>query len=201
MSEAPAPPPPPPPPPTRGRGAAAAAPPPPPPPPPPNTEGEGEFDVDYRIVNTFAGGDIVAAQTEGKVAGLKELVIFSDHAKVHFKMKGGNIELVRKDVSQIADDVKKKFPQFDAQTIKVTGLQERQLSLNVGNHMGTGVKQGFTGYVVDKDEKPGTYRYLAEFVIINTFPEASTAFVVGESQDVVKDELANIRVGSEAVIK
>jgi hypothetical protein len=135
------------------------------------------------------------------VEGLKELVVFGDSAKVRFRMKGGNIQLDRGDVGKIAADIKKKFPQFDTQTIKVTSLQERQLSLNVGDNKGNGVKQGFTGYVVDKDEKTGTYRYLAEFVIINTFPEASTALVVGDSDEDVKNVLANIHIGSEAVIK
>jgi hypothetical protein len=92
-------------------------------------------------------------------------------------------------------------------------LQDNMVSLNVGDQ--DGVKQGFTGYVVQKDEKTGVYRYLAEFVIINVFPSAATALVLlpPEAHDgttpespekdraLLADILSNIKVGSEAVIK
>src|SRR5258708_4623404 len=74
-----------------------------------------------------------------------------------------------------------------------TRCQEGMVSLNVGES--SGVKQGFTGYVVEKDEKTGVYRYLAEFVIINVFPEAATAVVMpGPEPDSLSNILANIRV-------
>jgi hypothetical protein len=63
------------------------------------------------------------------------------------------------------------------------------------------VKQGFTGYVIEKDENTKVYRYLAEFVLINVFPSAATALVVSEDRDSLPNILANIKVGSEAVIK
>jgi hypothetical protein len=191
-------------PPSRRGARGVAAPPPAPPPvapvPTSVTDGTGEFDCDFRIVNALA-------------TGLKELVVFSDSSKVRFRMKGGSIELDRSDVTRIASEVKKKFPDFTRQTIKITSLQDNMVSLNVGDQ--DGVKQGFTGYVVQKDEKTGVYRYLAEFVIINVFPSASTAIVLSpheanesgapESPDkdraLLADILANIKVGSEAVIK
>jgi hypothetical protein len=167
--------------------------------PPPAESGSGEFDCDFRIVNTVPVAATDAAPGGG--LGLKELVVFSDSAKVRFRMKGDNIELERSDVGKIAEAIKKKFPDFTKQTIKITSLQDRTISLNVGEQ--DGVKQGFTGYVVEKDDKTGVYRYLAEFVIINVFPSAATAVVVPPSGDAsqLPDVLANIRVGSEAVIK
>jgi hypothetical protein len=166
------------------------------------TEGSGSFDIDYRIFNTLAGpagnaGD-VATPNQG-LLGMSELVVFGDSAKVRFHMTGGNIELDRQDVSRIADEIKKKFPEFSKQPIKVTSLQDRVISLNVGEQ--DGVKQGFTGYVIEKDDNTKVYRYLAEFVIINVFPAAATAVVVSESPETLADNLANIKVGSEAVIK
>jgi hypothetical protein len=190
MNEPEAPPAPPAPPVAAAQHRKAAKEPPPPPVPAPVAhpdEGTGEFDCDFRIVNALA-------------SGLKELVVFSDSAKVKFRMKGGNIELDRSGVAAIASEIKKKFPEFSKQTIKITSLQEGMVSLNVGES--SGVKQGFTGYVVEKDEKTGVYRYLAEFVVINVFPEAATAVVMpGPEPDSLSNILANIRVGSEAVLK
>jgi hypothetical protein len=168
-------------------------------------DGTGEFECDFRIVNTLAGrNDRAAGQADAdvKVEGLKELVVFSDKATVKFRMKGGNIEITRDDVKNIANEIKKKFPDFAAKKkINITGLQERTLSLNVGRT--DGVQQGFTGYVVEKDEVTHVYRYLAEFVIINVFEDAATAVVLADSPepDSLSNILANIKVGSEAVIK
>jgi Fe-S-cluster formation regulator IscX/YfhJ len=116
-------------------------------------------------------------------------------------MKGGNIELDREDVKKIADGIKEKFPEFSERKISITSLQDSMVSLSVGEK--DGVKQGFTGYVVKHDDKTGVNRYLAEFVIINVFKEAATAVVVPDSNepDSLSNILANISVGSEAVIK
>jgi hypothetical protein len=163
-------------------------------------DGTGEFSLDFRIVNTLAA-DRAAERAERKIEGLKELVVFGDSAKVRFRMKGGNIELDRGDVAKIAAAIKEKFPEFSERKINITSLQDSMVSLSVGEK--DGVKQGFTGYVVRHDEKTGVNRYLAEFVIINVFKEAATAVVVPESNepDSLSNMLANISVGSEAVIK
>jgi Fe-S-cluster formation regulator IscX/YfhJ len=170
------------------------------------SDGSGTFDIDFRIVNTLAadraadGADRGAGgRLDPNLVGMKELVVFGDSAKVRFHMTGGNIELDRQDVSRIAEEIKKKFPEFSKQPIKVTSLQDRVVSLNVGEQ--DGVKQGFTGYVIEKDENTKVYRYLAEFVLINVFPSAATALVVSDDRDSLPNILANIKVGSEAVIK
>jgi hypothetical protein len=178
------------------------------------SDGTGEFTLDFRIVNTLnsdrdfhdaEGGEGAEVHPESHNESLKELVVFGDSAKVRFKMKGGNIELDRADVSKIAGGIREKFPDFSERKINVTSRQDRMVSLSAGEK--DGVKQGFTGYVVKHDDKTGVNRYLAEFVIINVFKEASTAVVVPdittgkEAKLRLQEILGNISVGSEAVIK
>jgi curli biogenesis system outer membrane secretion channel CsgG len=170
---------------------------------PRESDGSGEFSLDFRIVNTALSADTASNRTDKKIDGLKELVVFGDSAKVKFRVKGGNIELDRNDVAKIAAGIKEKFPEFTERKINITSLQEGMVSLNVGEQ--NGVKQGFTGYVVKHDDRSGVNRYLAEFVIINVFKDAATAVVVPDSnsndESNLSNILANISVGSEAVIK
>jgi hypothetical protein len=166
-----------------------------------NFEGtSGYFQCDLRIVNAMLADEKVA-KAVGLDLGISELVIYGTSGKVRFTTNADqtSVMLNRDDIEAIASKVKAEFKDFTQQTFKITGIDRYLITLGVGqNH---GIKQGFTGYVITRDPKTGVYKYLAEFVVINVFPEASTAVLVAQTREAYESYSSNVHIGSEAVIK
>ena len=133
---------------------------------------EGELSLEFRLVNTLAQGNSGVAQ-------VKELVALAEGAKVRFhldpKSRPG-IVLERADIERMAAAIKDKFPTFAEKKPVVSEVKGDFLTLNVGEQ--DGVRRGFSGYVVEKNEHTEVYRYLAELVVVNVFPAASTAVLI-----------------------
>ncbi len=149
----------------------------------------GSLHCDFRIVNSWL--------TQQKVGqGLSELVVYSGSAKIGFTTDSErtSVLLSREDIQAIAAQIKDKFTDFSKSTIGITAIDGRVITLDVGKQ--DLVKQGFTGYIVEKDEHTHVLKYLAEFTIINVFDTACTAYVVSADKF-----LPNLRIGSQAVIK
>lgn len=149
----------------------------------------GELHCDFRIVNSWL--------TEKKIGeGLSELVVYSGSAKIGFTTDDtrSSVILNRDDIKAIAAQIKEKFTDFSSSNIRITAIDGRTITLDVGRQ--DLVKQGFTGYIVQKDERTHVLRYLAEFAVINVFDTASTAYVISADKF-----LPNLKIGSKAVIK
>ena len=125
-----------------------------PPPKPREADGGGEIALDFRIVKDALlpiaprprrGGGPRASRNSWSSAQRRQGEIPDEGTQ--------NIELDRGDVSKIAAAIKEKFPEFSERKIAITSLQDKMVSLSVGEK--DGVKQGFTGYVVKQDEKTG----------------------------------------------
>ncbi len=166
--------------------------------------GGGSVEADYRIVNPDTG-----------------LVVFSDSGRVRFKSNpaGSSVSIVREDVEQIARSIARSFVDLDAlasQPVRVTDVQlaerEAQITLNVGADENN-IKQGFAGFVVEEDERTQVIRYLAKFVIVNVFPEASVGVVVPHCNNLRScmrnqdawvtppEQVRSVRVGSSVRLK
>ncbi len=151
----------------------------------------GSLHCDFRIVNSW-----LAQQKVGQGQSLSELVVYSGSAKIGFTTDAErtSVLLSRDDIQAIAAQIKDKFTDFSRSKIGVTAIDGRVITLDVGKR--DLVKQGFTGYIVQKDERTHVLKYLAEFTIINVFDTACTAYVVSPDKF-----LQNLRLGSQAVIK
>lgn len=149
----------------------------------------GSLHCDFRIVNSW-----LAQEKAGQ--GLSELVVYSGSARIGFTTDAErtSVSLSREDIRAIAAQIKDKFTDFSKSTIGVTAIDGRVITLDVGKQ--DMVKQGFTGYIVQKDDRTHVLKYLAEFTIINVFDTACTAYVVSADKF-----LQNLRIGSQAVIK
>ncbi len=149
----------------------------------------GELHCDFRIVNSWL--------TEKKIGeGLSELVVYSGSAPLGSTTDASRSSalLDRNDIKALAAPIKEKFTDFSSSNIRVTAIDGRTITLDVGRQ--DMVKQGFTGYIVQKDERTHVLRYLAEFAVINVFDTASTAYVISADKF-----LPNLKIGSKAVIK
>jgi curli biogenesis system outer membrane secretion channel CsgG len=151
----------------------------------------GSLHCDFRIVNSW-----LTQQKVGQGQSLSELVVYSGSARIGFTTDAErtSVSLSREDIQAIAAQIKDKFTDFSRSKIGVTAIDGRVITLDVGKQ--DLVKQGFTGYIVQKDERTHVLKYLAEFTIINVFDTACTAYVVSADKF-----LQNLRLGSQAVIK
>ncbi len=151
----------------------------------------GSLHCDFRIVNSW-----LTQQKVGQGQSLSELVVYSGSAKIGFTTDSERTSVIlsREDIQAIAAQIKDKFTDFSRSKIGVTAIDGRVITLDVGKQ--DLVKQGFTGYIVQKDERTHVLKYLAEFTIINVFDTACTAYVVSADKF-----LQNLRIGSQAVIK
>jgi hypothetical protein len=151
----------------------------------------GSLHCDFRIVNSW-----LTQQKVGQGQSLSELVVYSGSARIGFTTDAErtSVSLSREDIKAIAAQIKDKFTDFSRSKIGVTAIDGRVITLDVGKR--DLVKQGFTGYIVQKDDRTHVLKYLAEFTVINVFDNACTAYVVSPDE-----YLANLRIGSQAVIK
>ncbi len=150
---------------------------------------KGELHCDFRIVNSWL--------TEKKIGeGLSELVVYSGSAKIGFTTDASrsSVTLDREDIRAIAAQIKDKFTDFSSSNIRITAIDGRTITLDVGRQ--DMVKQGFTGYIVEKNERTHVLHYLAEFAVINVFDTASTAYVISADKF-----LRNLKIKAKAVIK
>jgi hypothetical protein len=149
----------------------------------------GSLHCDFRIVNSW-----LSQEKAGQ--GLSELVVYSGSARIGFTTDAERTSVIlsREDVRAIATQIKEKFTDFSKSKIEITAIDGRVITLDVGKQ--DYVKQGFTGYIVEKDSRTHVLKYLAEFTIINVFDTACTAYVVSPDRF-----LKNLRIRSKAVIK
>jgi curli biogenesis system outer membrane secretion channel CsgG len=157
----------------------------------PGSQTSGSFEIDFRIVNN-----------RDAIGGTGKMVVFSSSGKIRFRTdeQRQGIELERDDVQRIAKQIHAEFPDYVNRTFKVIEMEGPKITINVG--LQDGVKQGFNGYVVEKNEKLGTNNYLAGFTVVNVFPKASTAYIWPELEPPHRQVyLDSVRPGSECVIK
>lgn len=137
-------------------------------------EESGQFEFDYRIVNAPAPPELHMDQ-------LKKLIVFSGTGIVRFTTdpEHKSITFNREDIRVISDSIKigfaGKYKELsDGNDIRITDLAGYKITINAGTKQN--IRQGFAGYVV-KPTKVGTFKYMAEFVIVNTFENASIGFI------------------------
>jgi len=138
---------------------------------------EGKFEFDYRIVN---------ASAPKNMAQVKKLIGFSGTGTVNFVTdpEHQSVTFNREDVKVIAETIRKGFAGkykelSDSNEIRIVDQEGYKITINAGSNQNIG--QGFAGYVV-KETRLGTFEYLAEFVIVNTFPDASIGFIVSDER-------------------
>ena len=158
---------------------------------------KGRFTFDFRIVNASLPTKDKAETFYNQLLGL---VVFSGSGEVKFEtdatqrsvtINRGDIKSISKTIS---DGFLGKFTELSKMDqIKVTSVEGSQITISSG--INDQIKQGFVGYVVAQT-RLGTYDYLAQFTVVNTFPTASIAFVVSDQK-----YLSNVRKGSLVKIK
>jgi curli biogenesis system outer membrane secretion channel CsgG len=166
-------------------------------------DGAGWFNADFRIVNPHT-----------------KLVVYSDSATVRFAtdLDRKTIQLVRDDVRTLAHKIQRSFVDLSAlerQEVRVTDVIQdpvgAKIVLNIGA-VENNIKQGFAGFVVEKDARTKVEHYIAKFVIVNVFPEASVGVIVshcnllygcrgGEGILVPEQQVHNVRVGASVRMK
>jgi hypothetical protein len=125
-------------------------------------QGTGHFEVDYRIVDPYS-----------------RMVVTSGNARIG--LSGGAV--VRKDFERMAIAASRPFidPGVMAQhdiEVRELDLDGREVRLTLSGGSNEQVERGFVGFVVEQDQHARVDRYLAKFVVVNVFPEASVGVVV-----------------------
>ena len=143
-----------------------------------DSETTGVFSFDYRIVNSVGLSDGVHAEAQ-----LQDLVVLSGSGKVRFSTDPGRASIIlnREDVDAVAATIQQAFAGDFTRLSKgdelhVQKVEGDKIVIDAGES--SGIRQGFVGYVV-RSTKLGTYDYLAMFVVVNTFDDASVGFLVG----------------------
>jgi hypothetical protein len=157
--------------------------------------GSGHFEVDYRIVDPYSR--MVVTSGSGRV-GVRDGV------------------LVRKDFAKLAASMSRTFidPDVMAQhAVAVTevSLDQTDVKLTLDGGSEQQVERGFVGFVVEQDAHTRVDRFIAKFVVVNVFPEASVGVVVehcnavgrcAEGRGIVPIEQAqNVHLGSRVRFK
>jgi chemotaxis signal transduction protein len=133
------------------------------------SSGKGYFDADFRIVTPD-----------------RRLVVYSGNTRVRFESgkKEDSIRINRNDVTVMAERIAGSFVDLAAvasKEIRVTDVQQdsagAKITLNVGR-IENNIKLGFAGFVVERDVRTKIDNYLAKFIIVNVFEEASVGVVV-----------------------
>jgi len=169
-----------------------------------DARGSGRFEADYRIVNPDTG-----------------LVVISDSARVRFQSdpSGRSVGIVRTDVARLARTIAASFTDPDVlarRGVVVTEVHlvndDAQITLNAGA-LGEAIRQGYAGFVVEEDEESHVERYLAKFVVVNVFPEASVGMIVPHCNRVTPcasepdarvsplEQVRGLRIGSSVRLK
>ena len=110
----------------------------------------------------------------------------SDSAVVRFTTDKnlGSIQLERDDVKRMADKIRSSFVDLSTlmrQQIEVTDVVQDQVGAKIVLNVGAvehNIKQGFAGFVVERDERTRVEHYIAKFVVVNVFPEASIGVII-----------------------
>lgn len=160
-----------------------------------DAKGNGHLEVDYRMVEPYS-----------------RMVVTSGSARIGVS-RGA---LVRADFVRLADDVSRRFGdpvRGASEPVKVREVSLAGSDVRVTLDAGTErqVTRGAVGFVVEQDRYTRVDRYLAKFVVVSVFPEASVGVVVehcnavgrcGPGQGVSPIEQAqNVHVGSEVRFK
>jgi len=127
-----------------------------------DAKGNGAFEVDYRVVDPYT-----------------RMVVASGSARIG--LRAG--VLVRHDFEQLATEVSRSFvgpAVMDQQEIVVSelSLDEPDVKLTLSGGSTQRVTPGAVGFVVEEDRYTRVERYLAKFVVVNVFPDASVGVVV-----------------------
>ncbi len=127
-----------------------------------DAKGNGQFDVDYRVVDPYT-----------------QMVVASGSARIGLRSGA----LVRRDFEKLAAALGRSFvdPAVMAQqeiVVSELSLDEPDVKLTISGGSEQRVARGAVGFVVEEDRYTRVERYLAKFVVVNVFPEASVGVVV-----------------------
>ena len=127
-----------------------------------DAKGNGAFEVDYRVVDPYT-----------------RMVVASGSSRIGLRSGG----LVRHDFEKLAAEVSRSFVDpavMDQQEIVVSelSLDEPDVKLTLSGGSNQRVTPGAVGFVVEEDRYTRVERYLAKFVVVNVFPDASVGVVV-----------------------
>ncbi len=157
--------------------------------------GSGHFEVDYRVVDPYS-----------------QMVVASGSATVG--LRSGTI--VRKDIRALAVAVSRTFVDPDVMAqhdvhVSEVSLDDPDVTLTLDAGSDKQVERGYVGFVVEEDRHTRVQRYLAKFVVVNVFPEASIGVVVEhcnavgrckEGQGIVPlEQVQSVHVGSPVRFK
>jgi hypothetical protein len=125
-------------------------------------KGSGHFEVDYRIVDPYS-----------------QMVVASGSARVG--VKAGTI--VRKDIAALANAVSRTFVDPDVMAqhevlVSEVSLDAPDVTLTFDAGSDKQIERGFVGFVIEEDRHTRVRRYLAKFVVVNVFPQASIGVLV-----------------------
>ena len=127
-----------------------------------DARGDGTFEVDYRVVDPYT-----------------RMMVASGSA--HLGLRKGVI--VRSDFVKLAADVSRAFVDpavMNREKIEVSDLDldEPDVKLTLNGGRDKQVARGAVGFVVEEDPYTRVQRYLAKFVVVNVFPQASIGVIV-----------------------
>ena len=158
-------------------------------------KGSGHVEVDYRIVDPYS-----------------RMVVTS--GDVQLGLARGS--LVRRDLGKMALDVSRPFiaPGVMAEhelVVREISLDGTEVKLTFDGGSRKQVERGFVGFVVERDRHAKLDRYLAKFVVVSVFREASVGVVVEHCNAVGRcsagegilpvEQAQNVHVGSRVRFK
>jgi hypothetical protein len=131
-------------------------------------------------------------------------------------LRDGGLVLVREDVAALADTLSREFvaPEILARyevLVREVKLDDRDVKLTLSGGSEQQIRRGFVGFVYEEDLHARVERYLAKFVVVNVFPEASIGVVVDHCNAVDRcaeggrvaavEQARHVRVGSRVRFK